>query len=44
MFNIAKAIFGTKNARVMKAMQPIVEKIGCSKRSQGQVGHAVYRP
>jgi preprotein translocase subunit SecA len=28
MFNLAKAIFGTKNARVMKAMQPIVDKIG----------------
>src|SRR5262245_46879935 len=28
MFNLAKAIFGTKNARVMKAMQPVVQKIG----------------
>src|SRR5262249_14233775 len=28
MFNIAKKIFGTKNARVMKAMQPVVERIG----------------
>jgi preprotein translocase subunit SecA len=27
MFNLAKAIFGTKNARVMKAMQPIVDRI-----------------
>src|SRR3954462_12838285 len=28
MFNLAKAIFGTKNARVMKSFQPIVDKIG----------------
>src|SRR5882672_11208577 len=28
MFNIAKKIFGTKNARVMKAMQPVVSRIG----------------
>ena len=28
MFNIAKKIFGTKNARVMKAMQPVVQRIG----------------
>jgi preprotein translocase subunit SecA len=28
MFNIAKKIFGTKNARVMKGMQPIVQRIG----------------
>jgi preprotein translocase subunit SecA len=28
MLNLAKKIFGTKNARVMKAMQPIVQRIG----------------
>src|SRR5678809_660307 len=28
MFNLAKKIFGTKNARVIKAMQPVVERIG----------------
>jgi preprotein translocase subunit SecA len=28
MFNLAKKIFGTKNARVMKAMQPVVQRIG----------------
>ncbi|HVR01445.1 MAG TPA: preprotein translocase subunit SecA, partial [Polyangia bacterium] len=28
MFNIAKKIFGTKNARVMKGMQPVVARIG----------------
>jgi len=28
MFNFAKKIFGTKNARVMKAMQPVVQHIG----------------
>ncbi|HEY2728954.1 MAG TPA: preprotein translocase subunit SecA [Polyangia bacterium] len=28
MFNIAKKIFGTKNARVMKGMQPAVARIG----------------
>ena len=28
MFEIAKKIFGTKNARVMKAMRPIVDRIG----------------
>ena len=28
MLNLAKKIFGTKNARVMKGMQPIVNRIG----------------
>src|SRR5450432_20636 len=28
MFELAKKVFGTKNARVMKAMQPIVDRIG----------------
>src|SRR5450432_3460626 len=28
MFNIAKKLFGTKNARVMKAMRPVVDRIG----------------
>ena len=28
MFELAKKIFGTKNARVMKAMRPIVDHIG----------------
>ena len=28
MFNFAKKIFGTKNARVLKAMQPVVQHIG----------------
>jgi preprotein translocase subunit SecA len=28
MFNLAKKIFGTKNARVMKGFQPIVDHIG----------------
>ncbi|HTA19928.1 MAG TPA: hypothetical protein VK989_11580, partial [Polyangia bacterium] len=28
MFELAKKIFGTKNARVMKGMRPIVDRIG----------------
>src|SRR5579862_1630199 len=28
MFELAKKVFGTKNARVMKAMRPFVERIG----------------